>query len=273
MNGRHRRSADCFHTSTVCRCLAPAIAPRLLQRSRRVLTVSRHTCIGPCRAFSCINTKSRRCSSWRRWRSRAPWRLPAPMTRCRLPPSRPCRRRRETVYAPARPRMLQMRTVVEAAGRQSVIGSGFIVGADGLAITNYHVVSQYALEPKTSGSNTPWPTARTGKLDLHGDRCRQRSRPWCGSTGRDPAISSFADAARSTAALHKGERLFSMGNPLDLGFTIVEGTYNGLVERIYNQRLHFSRRAQSRHERRAAGQRRRQGGRHQCRAACSAASW
>src|SRR5260370_17484180 len=31
-----------------------------------------------------------------------------------------------------------------------------------------------------------------------------------------------------------------MGNPLDLGFTIIEGTYNGLVERSYNDRVHFS---------------------------------
>jgi serine protease Do len=31
-----------------------------------------------------------------------------------------------------------------------------------------------------------------------------------------------------------------MGNPLDLGFTIVEGTYNGLVERSYNERVHFT---------------------------------
>ena len=31
-----------------------------------------------------------------------------------------------------------------------------------------------------------------------------------------------------------------MGNPLDLGFTIVEGTYNGFVEKSYNARMHFT---------------------------------
>jgi hypothetical protein len=40
--------------------------------------------------------------------------------------------------------------------------------------------------------------------------------------------------------LPRGERVFAMGNPLDLGFTIVEGTYNGLVERSYNERVHFT---------------------------------
>jgi len=41
----------------------------------------------------------------------------------------------------------------------------------------------------------------------------------------------FAFDERAMAGdLPRGERLYSMGNPLDLGFTIVEGTFNGLVE-------------------------------------------
>jgi hypothetical protein len=41
-------------------------------------------------------------------------------------------------------------------------------------------------------------------------------------------------------SMPKGERLFAMGNPLDLGFTIIEGTYNGLVDKSYDERIHFS---------------------------------
>src|SRR4029077_10835207 len=45
---------------------------------------------------------------------------------------------------------------------------------------------------------------------------------------------------RDGARPAQGERLYSMGNPLDLGFTVNEGTYNGLVGRSYNERIHFT---------------------------------
>jgi hypothetical protein len=144
----------------------------------------------------------------------------------------------ETVYALARPRLLQVRTVVAAAGRQFIIGSGFIVSTDGLAITNYHVVSQYALEPQTYRLEYTMADGARGKLDLvaidvANDLAVVRL------DRHDPVYFQFSQRAIDSD-LPKGQQLFSMGNPLDLGFTIVEGTYNGPVERVYNQRLHFS---------------------------------
>ena len=144
----------------------------------------------------------------------------------------------ETVWAAARPRLLQIRTIVEAAGRQYVIGSGFLVSDDGLAVTNYHVVSQYALEPQTYRLDYAMADGSKGKLELLAI-----------DVANDLAVVQLDrkseghfrfDERAQTGGPQKGERLFSMGNPLDLGFTIVEGTYNGPVERIYNERLHFS---------------------------------
>lgn len=144
----------------------------------------------------------------------------------------------ERVYSDARPRLLQIRTLLAAAGRQSSIGSGFLVSASGLAVTNYHVVSQYALEPATyrleyAAADGGRGTLQLLAFDIANDvAVVQMDRPARTFFQFDPR------ALRGYPA--KGERLYSMGNPLDLGFTIVEGTYNGTVERSYNERIHFS---------------------------------
>ncbi|MDR0275223.1 MAG: serine protease [Burkholderiaceae bacterium] len=144
----------------------------------------------------------------------------------------------ESVWEAARPSLLQIRTLVEAAGRQSSVGSGFLVSADGLAITNYHVVSDYALEPKTYRLEFGRPDGTHGALkllaiDIADDLAVVKLE------GADLAHLDF-DPLAVAGNLPRGERVYSMGNPLDLGFAIVEGTYNGLVERSYIERMHFT---------------------------------
>ena len=144
----------------------------------------------------------------------------------------------ERVYEHSRPRIVQVRTLLAAAGRQSSIGSGFLVGADGLAITNYHVVSRYALDPGTYRLEYVAPGGARGPLELlaidvaHDLAVVRLDRP---------GLPYFDFDSRALAgALPIGERIYAMGNPLDLGFTIVEGTYNGLVDKSYDERIHFS---------------------------------
>jgi S1-C subfamily serine protease len=144
----------------------------------------------------------------------------------------------ESIYAAAPPRLLQIRTLVADAGQQASIGSGFLVSADGLAITNYHVVSQAVLEPKTYRLEYAAADGSRGELsvvgvDMPNDLAIVRLAK------RDAPFFTF-DSAAMEGSPPKGERLYSMGNPLDLGFTIIESTYNGLVDRTYNDRVHFS---------------------------------
>jgi S1-C subfamily serine protease len=144
----------------------------------------------------------------------------------------------ERVYVAARPRILQIRTLLQAAGRQSTIGSGFLVTADGLAITNYHVVSQFALDPRTYRLEYLAPDGARGPLQLLAiDVPHDLAVVKLDRTG----LPYFEFDSRAIAGrLPKGERIYAMGNPLDLGFTIVEGTYNGLVDKSYDERIHFS---------------------------------
>jgi serine protease Do len=142
----------------------------------------------------------------------------------------------EQLYGAARPKLLQIRTLLTATGRQSSIGSGFLAGDNTLGITNYHVVSQAALEPDTYRLEYVAADGHHGALallaiDLPNDLALVRL---------DQPGAAFFALGDEAAAPPKGERLYSMGDPLDLGFTIVEGTYNGLVERSYNERIHFT---------------------------------
>lgn len=144
----------------------------------------------------------------------------------------------ERVYEMAKPRILQVRTLLQAAGRQTTIGSGFVVSADGYAITNYHVVSRFALDPRTYRLEYLAPDGGKGSLALLAiDVAHDLAVVKIDRAG----LPFFEFAPRSLdGTLPKGERIYAMGNPLDLGFTIVEGTNNGLVDRSYDERIHFS---------------------------------
>jgi serine protease Do len=142
------------------------------------------------------------------------------------------------IYAAAPPRLLQLRSLVTGAERPSSTGSGFLVTADGLAITNYHVVSQVALDPKSYRLQYIAADGNRGDatllaIDLANDLAVVRV------DRRDAPFFEFDEAAIANG-LPRGERLYSMGNPLDLGFTINDGIYNGMVERTYNERMHFT---------------------------------
>lgn len=144
----------------------------------------------------------------------------------------------ERVYEMAKPRILQVRTLLQSAGRQTTLGSGFVVSADGYAITNYHVVSRFALDPKTYRLEYLAPDGGKGALALLAiDVAHDLAVVKIDRTG----LPFFEfDPRALDGTLPKGERMYAMGNPLDLGFTIVEGTNNGLVEKSYDEHIHFS---------------------------------
>lgn len=138
------------------------------------------------------------------------------------------------VFDRSRDRLLQVRMIDRSTEAQASIGSGWIASGDGLAVTNYHVVSQFVLEPdryvvefvRSDGTRGPLSVLA---VDVLHDLAVVRM-PGAGL----PALRLNEDALR------KGDRGFAMGNPHDLGLTIVEGTYNGLVEYTLNEQYHFT---------------------------------
>ena len=104
--------------------------------------------------------------------------------------------------------------------------------------------------PTTTWFRMPYSSRKPTGSNMRRPTAAAESSAWwastCQTTSRSFALPSMmlhfspSTAPRWKARLSKGERLYSMGNPLDLGFTIIEGTYNGLVDRTYNDRVHFS---------------------------------
>lgn len=144
----------------------------------------------------------------------------------------------EAIYKSAKPRLLQIRTLVNAASQKSSTGSGFLVSAGGLAITNYHVVSQHALEPQTYRMEYVSADGTRGGVKLLAfDVINDLALIQLDRGGWQ----FFEFDARALAdSLPRGDKLFSLGNPLDIGFAVMEGNYSGLVERSYNERIHLS---------------------------------
>ena len=139
------------------------------------------------------------------------------------------------IYAAAKGSVFQVRVLTSTGRSQAAAGSGFVVSDDGLAITNYHVVSKLVTDPKryvaeavdTSGERDDITVLKVDVLhDLALIRINKQ-RGW-------PALRI------SSKTLKQGERLYSIGNPLDLGFAISEGSFNGLITRPYYSQLLFS---------------------------------
>jgi len=128
---------------------------------------------------------------------------------------------------------------IEEAASQSKrsIGSGFFVDKPGFVVTNYHVISELVHHPdryrvRISNAAGAMDDATIVAFDVVHDIAILRT-----AAEAPKRLSLFRGGAGELA---KGERVFSLGNPLDLGLSVVEGTYNGLLEHSRYERIHFT---------------------------------
>ena len=147
------------------------------------------------------------------------------------------------VYEQARSQLVQIRTVLKGRASQTSVGSGFFVTREGHIVTNFHVVSEAALQPRTHDLVYVTADGREARVDilmldvLH-DLALLKVQP-PGSKEAPPVFDALPFRPRSQA-LAQGERMYSLGNPLDVGFAVIEGNYNGLVERSFYPHIFFS---------------------------------
>ncbi len=150
------------------------------------------------------------------------------------PGPQPLSAQARAVFDAARDKLLQIRIVERSTQAQATIGSGWLAGADGRVVTNYHVVSRFVTEPERYRVEYVRGDGSVGPLEvLAVDVVEDLAVASMGARG----LPAFALAE---SELRKGDRGFAMGNPHDLGLTIVEGTHNGLVENTLAERFHFT---------------------------------
>ncbi len=152
----------------------------------------------------------------------------------KLPPPSPTGQR---LFDAARDKLVQIRILTRAGSSQASVGSGFLIAVDGTTLTNYHVISQLVLEPQRFRAEYVRVDGKRGEVALAGfDVIHDLALV------RLEGISNAAhfNLREENEPLKQGEKIFSLGNPLDLGFAISEGTYNGLVERRLYDQIHFT---------------------------------
>lgn len=142
----------------------------------------------------------------------------------------------QNLYQSARKDLLQLRILTKNGRTQIALGSGFLVGKTSLVITNYHVVSKIALKPDKYLGEFLDVDGKSGPLELLSvDVLNDLAVVRISRTG-----SGFFSVPEKPSSLKQGEHLFSLGNPLDLGFAISEGSYNGIIRRSFYDEFLFT---------------------------------
>jgi hypothetical protein len=138
------------------------------------------------------------------------------------------------LFADYKSAILQIRIIDLTSGSKSAIGSGFPVAHNGLIATNYHVIQLAASEPDQYRIEYLTEDNQTGVLslvdvDVINDLALVKS---------ESLVAEPLELAADEPQI--GTPVYALGNPLDLGLTVVPGTYNGIDTSSYYQRVHFT---------------------------------
>jgi serine protease Do len=120
-----------------------------------------------------------------------------------------------------------------AQDARDVLGSGYVISADGLLATNYHVVAAYVDEPKRyrilARNRTGEFPATLVRFDVINDLAVLRIEA--------PRLVPLRLAA---APAVPGSPVTAFGNPHGLGLSLIEGVFNGFAEKGTVDRMMLS---------------------------------
>jgi hypothetical protein len=130
--------------------------------------------------------------------------------------------------------VVEIQVLEAGSGSKSSIGTGFYISSEGHVVTNYHVISRVIYYPEKYRARLV--DHKGAELDIQ-------------VLGIDVVNDLAIVRAAETPAdyfqlgpvrMRHGARLYSLGYPYDIGITIVEGTFNGYMEKSFYRRIHFT---------------------------------
>ncbi|HJU89303.1 MAG TPA: serine protease [Gemmatimonadaceae bacterium] len=130
--------------------------------------------------------------------------------------------------------VVKIHVIETGSAAKAELGSGFFVSASGHLVTNFHVISKLVHAPERYRAELVQSSGGSRKVevlavDVVHDLAILRS---------DATPARFFSIA--PVEIRQGERLYSLGHPNDLGLSIVEGTFNGLLQHTLYPKLHFT---------------------------------
>lgn len=138
-----------------------------------------------------------------------------------------------SIYHDVEKSVYQVQVINQQTNKKTAIGSGFVTAEPNILVTNYHVVSTYVNDPESFELSYRSTDDKEGKLTL-----------LTVDVVHDLAVLRAAEPLgtplKITGLPVKGARLYSLGNPLDLGFSIIEGTNNGVMKNSDDNNILFS---------------------------------
>ncbi len=139
----------------------------------------------------------------------------------------------QDIFKEYKNRLLQIRIIDKSTAAKSTIGSGFYINNSGFIITNYHVIERVIYRPEqyrieVENSDELAIAATLINVDVIHDLALLKIE---NNKLETPYLKLLSTNAK------KGKRIYSLGNPHDLGMTIVEGTYNGFTDDTEHERI------------------------------------
>lgn len=146
--------------------------------------------------------------------------------------------RYSALFESLRPGLFTVEVVHRASNNKNAQGSAFQVSGAGVLATNYHVVSEYVLDPERFSLRYRDAQGETGPLEvLEVDVLHDLALVRIDDDLPEGASQPF-ELAESEPRM--GATVLALGNPYDIGISLVPGTYNGLLENQYRKNIHFT---------------------------------